>query len=85
MADPALLLLTEKLEILDGSRKNRRRAAVRIEDVAALLELGPSLKSAHAAGSAPTKAEHDALVDDVRMLHQRLQAVQLALQRRILP
>ena len=63
-------------ELLDGSRgKDKSRAAVRLEDLAPLLQLLPALKSAHAAGSTPTKAEFDALVDDVAMIHLRLKAV----------
>lgn len=81
-------LSREKLETLDGSRgtgAGQRKAAVRIEDISALLELPKKLKSAKAAGAAPTKAEYDALVDDVTALFNRLTAVAQALQKRILP
>lgn len=77
--------LREKIEVLDGSRNStRRRAAVRIEDAIALLQLPASLKSAAAAGAAPTKAEHDALVSDIHALHARLKEVADALQEKLL-
>jgi hypothetical protein len=78
--------LKEKIETLDGSRskQNRRKAAVRLEDLAGLLALPPELKSAHAAGDAPTAAEFDALVDDVHEIQRRLTALRDALQARIL-
>ncbi|EHK57745.1 hypothetical protein [Allomesorhizobium alhagi] len=80
-------LLKEKIETLDGSRNRGaiRRAAVRIDDVSALLELQAKLKSAKAAGAAPTKAEFDALVDDVTAIFNRLTAIADALQARLLP
>lgn len=76
----------EKLETLDGSRGRnaRRRAAVRIEDVEGLLLVTQKLKAQKAAGSTPTKAEFDALVDDVNALHKQLVAVSSALQARLL-
>lgn len=76
----------ERLDTLDGSRGGRatRKAAVRIEDLASLLELPPTLKAAKAAGAAPTKAEFDALVDDILAMHRRLAVVAAALQGRIL-
>lgn len=77
----------EKLETLDGSRGKEaiRRAAVRIENLAGLLELPAKLKSAKAAGAAPTKEEFDALVEDINQVYLRLKAVAEALQRRVLP
>lgn len=76
----------EKLEVLDGSRnsKARRRAAVRLEDLEGLLAL-PPLKATKAAGSTPTQAEFNALVEDVQAIHNRLKALHDALQARILP
>lgn len=79
----------EKLEILDGSRgvktEMRRRQAVRVSDMQGFLDLPAKLKSAKAAGSTPTKAEFDALVDDVTMLFNKLRSVADALQAKILP
>lgn len=77
----------ERLDTLDGSRtgRARRKAAVRIEDLAGLLELPQTLSAAKAAGATPTQAEFDALLADVRTLHRRLTAIVDALQARILP
>jgi len=77
----------EILELLAGRRtgKARRQAAVRIEDVAGLLELPPRLKSMKASGATPTKAEFDALAADVKALHQALLVIKNAIQSRILP
>lgn len=79
--------MREKLETLDGSRRRDAvtKAAVRIEDLALLLQVPPRLRSDKAAGSEPTKAEHDALVADMQDLHRALIGVAQALQRRILP
>lgn len=79
-------LLKEKLEVLDGSRsRDRRRAAVRVEDIGGLLDLPPTLKSTKAAGSAPTKAEYDALVADVHALHGVLARLSAELQKKVRP
>ena len=78
----------EKLETLDGTRRRgavARKAAVRVEDLSALLTLPAKLKSMKAAGSTPTAAEFDALVDDVAALHAGLKAVATALQSRLIP
>lgn len=78
--------LIEKLEVLAGTRAGpggASGAAVRLSDLSGLLALPPTLKSAHAAGAAPTAAEFDALVDDVQALHLRLLAVAEALQGRL--
>lgn len=76
----------ERLDTLAGARGRRaiRKAAVTIEDLQGLLELPLTLKSAKAAGSTPTQAEHDALVADVAAIHRRLTAVVEALQARLL-
>ena len=67
-------LLRQKIETLDGSRRlgESGRAAVRFDDLNGLLALPEKLKSVKAAGSTPTQAEFDALVDDVYELHRRL-------------
>lgn len=84
--DGDLQRLAEKVEILDGSRArgNRDQAAVRIADLKGLMTLKTRLKSAKAAGATPTKAEFDALVDDVVELHLRMKAIVEALQARII-
>jgi len=60
----------EKVEILDGSRSKEAiaRAAVRLEDMVSLANAPQRLQSSKAAGAAPTKAEFDALRDDVERL-----------------
>lgn len=79
-------LMREKLEVLDGSRtKDRRRAAVRVEDMQALLQISSRLKSAKAGGSTPSAAEFDALVEDVHALHARLAEIAAAIQKKVLP
>lgn len=72
----------EMIETLAGARRHdgAGRAAVRLDDLAGLLQVAPRLKSAKAVGASPTKAEFDALVDDVHALHRRLLAVAQALQ-----
>lgn len=76
----------ERLDKLAGARGKAaiRKAAVTIEDLQSLLEMPLVLQSAEATGSTPTKAEHDALVADVKAIHRRLVAVVAALQARIL-
>lgn len=72
----------QQLEELAGARQQRGRAAVRLDDLDTLLRLPDSLTAAKAAGTAPTKAEFDALVDDVTVLLNRLLGVVLALRAR---
>lgn len=76
----------EDLQVLVGSRaRGRSRAAVRIEDIAALVELAPKLKSAKAEGEVVSAAEYNALVSDVAALHGVLLSIASALQERIRP
>ena len=76
----------EDLEVLAGRRpKAAQQSAVRVADLLPLLHLPGKLKSAPAAGAAPTKAEHDALVSDVLEVANRLKEVATLLQGRLLP
>lgn len=70
----------ESLEVLDGSRRKPSvdRAALRIEDLAALYQL-PAGVGVEAAGATPTQAEFNKLVADVRALYTRLLAVSAAI------
>lgn len=72
------ILQKEKLETLDGSRAKttaaKRRQAVRVADLAPILEVADRLQSAQVSGS-PTQAEHNALQADVAALHRRLAAL----------
>lgn len=74
----------EKLEVLAGERpKARHKAAVRIEDLAPLLQI-PQMQAAAAAGAAPTADEYAALLKDTRQLHARLTEIATILQGRLL-
>lgn len=77
--------LIEKVEVLDGSRSRgaKGRAAVRMDDLAGLQSLQARLQSVKAAGAAPTKAEFDALVDDVTAVFLRLRALADAIEARL--
>lgn len=76
----------EDLQVLVGSRaRGRTRAAVRIEDIAALVELAPKLRSAKAEGESVSVAEYNALVGDVQAIHGALLTVAAALQEKIRP
>lgn len=71
----------EQLEILAGMRakgESRRRQAVRIEDLAGILDLPETLQSTTVT-AAPTQAQHNALVQDLHTIHQRLTALSQAL------
>lgn len=78
--------LREALEVLDGRFPKRiRRSAVRIEHLAALLEIPDRLQAAKAAGAAPTQAEFDLLLRDVEFMRARLFEVQKALAALLTP
>lgn len=85
MANTDEARLREKIEVLDGTRRkvDRRRAAVRVEDLAPLLQI-PQMQATAAAGAAPTQAEYDTLLKDVRTLHARLTEIATLLQAKIL-
>jgi len=75
--------LKEKVEELDGSRQSqRRRAAVRIQDLEQLLQI-TNLKT-QTLSAAPTMADFNSLLSDLRALNGQLQAVAKALQARLL-
>ena len=73
----------ERLELLDGTRSQRRdKAAVRLEDLAQLLHLaGVRTKTLT---SAPTMADFNSLLGDIREISNRLNAVATALQKRLI-
>lgn len=74
--------LKEKIETLDGSRRGEKsRAAVRIEDLADLMNL-PIMKSADVT-SAPTASDFNALRQDVRAMNQRIRALAEVLRGRM--
>lgn len=73
----------ERLELLDGARPGAGdQAAVRMRDLLPLLQL-TQLQSKAAAGAAPTKAEHDALVKDLHQIEARLREIAIVLQKAV--
>jgi hypothetical protein len=74
----------EKLELLDGSRNKeaRRKAAVRIEDVAGLLNIA-KLKTQTLVAD-PTMADFNSLLADLREISDRLNSVAAAIQERLI-
>jgi hypothetical protein len=77
--------LTEKLEVLDGSRRggDKSKSAVRVEDVKELLLLIEVKTKTLTA--APTMANFNDLLDDVREISTRLTAIAKAIQKKQLP
>lgn len=74
----------EKVEVLDGTRSRQKgRAAVRIDDLAPLLQI-KQMQAAKAAGATPTQAEFDALLADFNALHARLLELSQILTKRLL-
>lgn len=74
----------ERLELLDGTRAgaNRRKAAVRIEDIEAVLEV-PQLKSVNVT-TTPTAADFNALRADVKALSDTLNTISNEIRKRII-
>nr|WP_278422983.1 hypothetical protein [Brucella anthropi] len=77
-------LQIEKLDVLAGTRKpgEKVRAAVRFEDLDLLTSYAYKLKSG-TVSAAPTAAQHNALVEDVRHMHQTLQSLSKALKTKL--
>lgn len=74
--------LLEKVEILAGDRPRARdQAAVRVEDLAELLQLA-SIKTA-TVSAAPTAADFNSLLADLKEIHNRLSVVANLLQQRL--
>ena len=74
----------EKLEVLDGSRRgNREKAAVRIEDVRELLQIGNKLRSKQLTAP-PTMADFNSLQKDLEDISNRLNGVAMAIQKRLI-
>ena len=74
----------ERLEVLDGSRRgNREKAAVRLEDVRELLQIGSKLRSKQLT-AAPTTADFNALQKDLEDISNRLNGVATAIQKRLI-
>ncbi|PZU85221.1 MAG: hypothetical protein DI528_12865 [Shinella sp.] len=74
--------LAEKIEVLDGSRaSSKKRAAVRIEDVETLLTLA-AIKT-KTLTAAPTMADFNSLLSDLRNLSNAVRSVGAAVQRKL--
>lgn len=68
-------LVAEKVEVMNGDRQNAAgKTVVRYSNLSPLSDIGKG-RSKKAAGSAPTKAEFDALADDVREIREALLAI----------
>ncbi|MBO3760349.1 hypothetical protein [Ciceribacter sp. L1K22] len=76
--------IIEDVEVLAGKRGKAsiRRAAIRIQDLDELLRIEP-VKAEQVSGT-PTAAQYNKLLEDVTELNNRLNAVALALQRRLI-
>lgn len=75
--------LTEKLEVLDGSRaSSKNRAAVRYEDLESILKLAEVRTKTLTA--APTMADFNNLLADLRALSNAVRSVGTAIQRKTL-
>lgn len=86
-AERDFIILKEKIELLDGSRKGGAidRAAIRIEDFKALLQLEAKFYASRAAGTTPTKVEFDQLREDMIQMFTVLRSMADALQERVQP
>lgn len=68
-------LVAEKVEVMNGDRQNaKEKTVVRYSMLSPLSDIGRGT-SRKAAGSTPTKAEFDLLVDDVRAIREALNAI----------
>lgn len=82
--DPREQRRIDELETLAGQRaKGRAKMAIRIEDLQPLLELPINLQST-TVGAAPTQAQHNALVADVKNVYNRLFEVQNLIRKKLL-
>lgn len=77
-------LQEERLDVLAGTRSqgDKTRQAVRVADLDQILKYSYRLKS-QAVNAAPTMAQHNDLVDDVRRIHEILQALSKQLNMRV--
>lgn len=81
--DLELNQMLERFGLMDGTRgTDRSKRAVRLADMVPLAEFPKTQRSKKAAGATPTKAEFDALVDDVQTVFRQLSAIADALRNR---
>lgn len=69
----------EKLEVLNGDRGDKSRAAMRLAAARALVESLPVDPAAKPAAAAPTMAEYNALLADVQKVYAAINALRIAL------
>lgn len=72
-------LTKEKVEILAGERGNRQEAAARLKHLQSLVGSVPAETTAVPLTAAPTAAQYNALLDDVRRLHAAFNALRVLL------
>lgn len=70
----------EKLDVLNGDRGDKSRAAVRQAALRALVNGAPVDLTSKQVSAAPTMAEYNALQADVQALYSALNALRIALQ-----
>lgn len=72
-------IIKQDVEILAGKRGDRNEAAARIKHLRAILSAVPAEAKAVPVTSAPTAAEYNQLLEDVRLLYAGLNALRTAL------
>lgn len=69
----------EKIDILTGDRGDRREAAARLKHLQALVNSVPVAPKSTTVTTAPTAAQYNALLEDVRQLHAAFNALRVLL------
>ena len=69
----------QDVQVLAGKRGDRNKAAARIEHLRALVAQVPAKPSAVTVGAAPTQAQYNALLEDVRDLYAGFNALRTLL------
>lgn len=79
-----LIRKTEAIEELSGERgQEKKKGAVRLEDLRELLMLSPALQSSQVSND-PTTADFNKLQADLTNIHQVLFSISTAIQKRII-
>lgn len=75
---------SEAIEELSGERgKDKKKGAIRLEDVRELLMLSPTLQSSQVSNN-PTAADYNKLQADLTNIHQVLSSLSASIQKRII-
>lgn len=72
-------IIRQKIEVLNGDRGDPNEAAARVKHIRALLSTIPAEPKAVTVSAAPTAAEHNALLEDIRMLYAGINALRTVL------